>query len=145
MGVCGLLATLSFLLCSLSYGMDGLCFWEDKNALLQTKRSSWWQSLQAQAVAEWCIPISCWRNIALPIFKPLVLSFTAFNPPKPVTLIVRRTEDILSLAAVWFLCFTYQWESNQRKGKPWWLHLPSRTLVLWAAGCRQRRFGMTNP
>lgn len=67
---------------------------------------------QAQAVAEWCVPISCWRNIALPIFKPLVLSFTAFNPPKPVTLIVRRTEDILSLAAVWFFCFTYQWEQD---------------------------------
>lgn len=36
-----------------------------------------------------------WRNMDLPIFKPLVLSLTAFNPPKPVALFVRRTEHML--------------------------------------------------
>lgn len=55
--------------------------------------------------------------MALPIFKPLVLSFTAFNPSKPVTMIVRRTEDILSLAAVIFL-----------------LHLPMGTGLVLPSG-----------
>lgn len=103
---------LSFLLYSISYGMDGLCFWEGENALLQTKKASWWQPLQAQAVAEWCVPITCWRKMDLPIFKPLVVLLTVFNPSKPVTLFVRRTEDILWLAGVWFFCITYQWEQD---------------------------------
>lgn len=112
-GGLGLLATLSFLLYSISYGVDGLCFREGENALLQTKEASWWQPLQGQAVAEWCVPITCWRILDLPVFKPLVLFHTAFNPSKPVTLFVGRTEDILWLAAVWFFCITYQWEQDR--------------------------------